>query len=1018
MPDFIPYTHRHLEYALRAIHDMIYTPIADLAVNAWRTAEPVPFEQRTSGEPLSLKVGDKWGNLFDCAWFCFRGQIPPHAAGKSVVLLLDVNGEMLVVDATGAPLRGLTTVTSTYDFSLGTPGKRVLPITASAQGGEPLEVWADAGCNDLFGELRGNGALKEACIAICHEEIRQLYYDFEVLFDSLTVLPEASARRQQILTALHDVIHLLQSGFDEQTIAQARQRLSLELAKRNGDASLMVSAIGHAHIDLAWLWPLRETRRKGARTFATALANMERYPDFKMAASQAQLFQWMKESYPALYDRIKQRVQEGRLEPQGALWVECDTNLTAGESLIRQIMHGRRFFKAEFGIDPQYIWLPDTFGYSAALPQLIKLAGLKYFSTQKLSWSLINHFPHQSFYWQGIDGSRVLVHMLPEETYNSPAAPRSVGKIEQNYHDKGVSSHALMVFGIGDGGGGPGEEHLERLKRLKNFAGLSPVRQEWTSQFFEQWEQDAGRFATWVGELYLERHQGTLTTHGRNKWYNRRMEQALHELEWSALLASWLAGQAYPSERLDHIWKEVLLYQFHDILPGSSIKRVYDETTLRYQALYTEVTEAIRYYQRLLTARVDTSGLDQPVAVFNSQSWERSDWVKLKSGWRKASAPSLGYIVFDAGAGDDEIPTVHATSTHLENERLRVRFNDNGAIISIYDKEAQIEIIPPGEQANKLAVYRDLGDAWDFPMDYAESAPRYMELVSASAEVDGPEARLKQEYRLGHSRLWQTIRLRAGSACLEFDTQASWRETEAMLRVQFPVDIYAEEASYDIQFGHLRRPTHRNTTWDLARDEVCGQKWADLSNRDYGVALFNDSKYGYKVKGNVLDLNLIRSVPYPGSKLLADPNVQPGEPNHAFTDQTNHTFRYAVFPHTGDAVTGGVIHKAYEFNFPLQPLEVGRHPGELPLHSTFLQISSPNIIAETIKQADESADWIVRLYEASGSRTQAQVQFILPVWRVAEVNLMEEPIGQLPIEQGRVNLTFHPFEIKTLRMTC
>jgi len=483
---------------------------------------------------------------------------------------------------------------------------------------------------------------------------------------------------------------------------------------------------------------------------------------------------------------------------------------------------------------------------------------LQYFSTQKLSWSLINQFPHHSFHWQGIDGSQVLVHMLPEENYNSPAAPRSVGKIESNYHDRGVSDRALLVFGIGDGGGGPGEEHLERLSRLKNFAGLSPVRQEWTAQFFKEWEKDAGRFATWVGELYLERHEGTLTTNARNKWYNRRMEQALRELEWSALLGCKLAGKSYPAARLDQIWKEVLLYQFHDILPGSSIKRVYDETTARYQVLHAEVEEAIRDSQSTLAGLFDTSSMVKPVAVFNSLSWERSAWLKLQDVWHAVTVPSLGYVVLDAGAAIPEVPAVTATSNLLENDRLRVVFDHTGAITSLYDKTAQREVIPSGRQANRLAVYRDLGDAWDFPMDYAESAPRYMELISAEAHTDGPYAVLVQEYRLGHSKLHQTIRLPAGSSCLEFDTRASWRETQSMLRVSFPVEVYAEEATYEIQFGHLKRPTHRNTTWDLARDEVVGQKWVDLSRRDYGVALVNDSKYGHKIKGNVIDLNLMQ----------------------------------------------------------------------------------------------------------------------------------------------------------------
>ncbi|MGE5224610.1 MAG: alpha-mannosidase, partial [Omnitrophica WOR_2 bacterium] len=493
MPDFTAYTRHELDITQKEIEKAIYTVVAPLSITAWRTTEPVPYSQRKIGKKLDLNIGDRWGDLFDSAWFHFTGKIPSSAKGQPVVLLLDVNGEMLVVDQEGAPLRGLTNVASTYDYSLGLPGKRVLPITSQAQEFEIIDIWADAGANDLFGNLSQNGVIREASIAICHEHVRSLYYDFEFLLDFLKVLPPDSVRFAQILRALNDARWALASGYTDETVSQARQPLKAMLDKRGGDASLVISAAGHAHIDLAWLWPLRESKRKLARTYATVLANMEKYPHYIFGASQPQLFQWMKESYPALYERVRQRVQEGRFEPQGAMWVEADTNLSGGEALVRQLLLGKRFFQQEFGVDMHYLWLPDVFGYSAALPQILKKAGVDFFMTQKLSWNQINHFPLYSFHWTGIDGTRILAHMLPEETYNSPAAPRSVVKIEKNYAQKDVSDRCLMLFGIGDGGGGPGEEHLERLSRLKNLAGLSPVIQEPARNFFEQWKKDAGR---------------------------------------------------------------------------------------------------------------------------------------------------------------------------------------------------------------------------------------------------------------------------------------------------------------------------------------------------------------------------------------------------------------------------------------------------------------------------------------------------------------------------------------------
>jgi alpha-mannosidase len=1016
MPDFKPYTKRQLDHTLQEIAEHVYAPIGALNIRAWCTREPLPHAQRCEGEGRAFAVGDRWGDLFDCAWFHFTGQVPAAGAGQKVVALLDVNGEMCVFDAHGAPVQGLTNAASGFDYSLGRPGKRVVVITERAQGGEVVDIWADAGCNDLFGNLQGNGTIKEALIAICHDEVRALYYDYEVLLDFLKVLPEDSSRYQQILTGLNDVEHLLYGGVAE-TASQARAILAPLLAQRGGDPSLRISAVGHAHMDLGWLWPIRETIRKGARTFSTALMLMDQYPDYVFGASQPQYFLWMKEYYPALYARIKQKVAEGRLEPQGAMWVEADTNVSGGEALVRQILQGKRFFRQEFGVDIKYLWLPDVFGYNGALPQLLKKAGVDYFSTQKLSWSLINRFPHQSFHWQGIDGSRVLTHMLPEETYNGPALPRAIDKIERNYRDKGLSQHALMAFGIGDGGGGPGEEHLERLSRVKNLAGLSPVTQEPVAAFWPQFAPEAARFATWAGELYLERHEGTLTTEARNKWYNRKMELALREWEWAAALAKLVAGAEYPAARLETIWREVLLYQFHDILPGSSIKRVYDESVARYQALYQEVQEQIAACDAQIAASANTAEAKSPVLVQNSLSWERHEWVALAPGrWQKVTAPPMGYQVVDAAVGKNERLALSASKAVLENDCLRVQFAADGSITSIRDKRVGREVLPKGRAANRLAVYADFGDAWDFAMDYAEQTPRHMRLALSTPRIDGPRAILKQVYRLGHSELTQEIVLTAGSARLDFVSQLHWREPKTMLRTSFPVDVFAEDAVCEIQYGHLRRPTHRNTTWEMAKDEIAAHKWADLSQRDYGVALLNDSKYGHKVKDGVLDLDLLRSVPYPGPRLVEDADVAPGEPHHAYTDQCDHRFTYALYPHVGDHVQGRVIQEGYALNVPLRAIPLKVQAGESPAQASFLQVDAPNVIIEAVKQAEDSGDLIVRLYECARSSARATLRFGFPVAEVAEVNLMEEEIGALALAEDAVTLEFQPFEIKTVRV--
>jgi alpha-mannosidase len=1012
MPDFLPYTRTNTEVALSMIEQSIYTIIAPLEITAYRTREPVPFMQRTTGEEIHPEIGEAWGRLFDCAWFHFTGRVPAEAAGQAVVLLLDVNGEMLVVDAQGKPVRGLTNTASTYDFSLGKPGKRVLPLFNPSLGGEGVDVWADAGCNDLFGNVQQNGVIKEAYIATCNEEVRDLFYDVEVLYDFLNVIPQNSPRHPQVLKALHDAVWQLSTGLNSQTARAAREILRPVLEKRGGDPALKVTAIGHAHMDLGWLWPVRETHRKGARTFATALANIDRFPNYIFGASQPQLFQWMKDDYPELYTRIKQAVADGRIEAQGAMWVEADTNVPGGESLVRQVLHGKRFFRQEFGVDPDYLWLPDVFGYSAALPQILKLAGVRYFMTQKMSWSLINKFPHHSFHWRGLDGSHVLAHMLPEETYNSPALPRAAAKIAANYFEKGISDQSLMLFGIGDGGGGPGEEHLERIERIRDLNGLPPVRQGKAADFFPVWAKDAIHFPTWVGELYLERHQGTLTTEARNKSFNRQVEKALRELEWTASFS----GLDYPKARLEAIWREVLLYQFHDILPGSSIKRVYDESLARYHAMLDEIETQICQHQEAIAARVNTSGMSAPLVVFNSLSWTRKTWLAHDGRWHPVIVPPMGWAAVDMDKKVSAFAAPSASPDLLENDVLTVRFDEDGSILSIFDKEAGREVLPADARANRFAVFTDLGDAWDFPMDYASQAPLTPQLVSSEAWVDGPRAVLHQVYQIGRSEITQEIRLEAGSRVLAFNTHLNWLEPRTMLRVRFPVAIHAEDAACEIQFGHIKRPTHSNTTWDLAKDEVTGHKWIDLSQSDYGVALLNDSKYGHRVKDSVLDLNLLRSVPYPGENHALDQQFAPGQPHDGFTDQGEHDFRYALYPHAGSLVAGDVVRAGYEFNYPLQVVAVDPHPGPLPFEHAFLTVDAPNIVIETVKQAEDGKDLILRLYETHRASARAAIRFGFPVQSVEEVNLMEESGTPLPIQDNILVLPFRPFEIKTLKI--
>jgi alpha-mannosidase len=1008
---------------LNKLREAIYEPIAELEVTAWVTPEPVSYEERMSGTKVTLTQGEQWGDLWDCAWFRFAGRLQAGERHQNAVLLLDVNGELCLVDHEGSPIQGLTTINSEFDFSLGLPGKRVVQLREMLLYGQEIEVWADAGNNDLFGKYRG-GTLKEAVIAYCREDIRDLYYDIEVLLETAEQLHEGSARKERIYQTLYD-ISLFLTEFSKEHVQQAKKRLDRQLIMQGGDSVLTLSAVGHAHIDLAWLWPIRETIRKGARTFSTVLRMMERYPDYVFGASQPQLYDWMKQHYPKLYDQIKERVHEGRWEPQGAMWVESDTNVPGGESLVRQILYGKRYFQQEFGLEMKSLWMPDVFGYSASLPQLLKKSGVDYMMTQKLSWSEYNRHPHHSFLWEGIDGSAVLTHMPPEDTYNSPAAPRSIVKAEREYLDKNVSGHALMLFGIGDGGGGPGEEHLERLKREKNLLGLSPVIQEPSWKFFERLNEERERFQTWRGELYLEKHQGTLTSQARSKRYNRKMEKALRELEFASVLGAAQLGKSYPSETLETIWKEVLLYQFHDILPGSSIKRVYDESLLRYEELLEQtekmINETYSHLADQISSSVDTSSVSSMV-IFNSLPWDRQEWLHTNGRWRKIQVPSMGYTVIadhvDQGTIDEIASStevvpgirdsgfqVSADERFVENDTFIVRFDPNGAIISIQDKSEAREVIPLGHLGNALRVYCDEGDAWDFSHDYSAHTGMALTLHNILELRDGPKVGLVFEYNYGESSLIQTVVLTEGSRRIDFETTVDWRENGIMLRTSFPVNIRTDQVHCEIQFGSLTRPTHRNTMWDFAKDEICAHQWIDLSEPDYGVALLNDCKYGHRAIDNVLDLNLLRSSSYP------DPEA----------DRADHTFTYSLFPHQGNHVQAEIYRKGNELNIPLRAVSLSsvsaKQNGKLPYSKIFLQPDHPHIMVESVKKAEEGDDIIVRLYETSGTHASTALHLGFQVEEAWTTDLMENIISPVAItEASEIILSFTPFEIITVRL--
>ena len=970
------------------LSEKVHEFIAPLELEAYVTPEPVTYDKRTEGQHVKLEEGVKWGAIWDCAWFHVTGTVPQSAAGKQVVLYIDVDGECLIFDDEGNAVQGLTSVEKNYDGALGLSApKRIVWYLPEAKGGEKVDFWMDVGRNYLLGNNSNmtltehiDGYVQKAQIAIRHEERWQLHTDFFILMNLLTCLDVEGAQYSSVLFSMHDAASLLKTFSDEE-VAKAREILARELSKTGGTPSLNLTTLGHSHIDLAWLWPIRETKRKGGRTFANALKLMERYDDYIFGASQPQLYQWVKEDYPDLYAKVKERVKEGRWELQGGMWVEPDTNVPSGESLVRQFIYGKRYFMEEFGQEIRNLWMPDVFGYSAALPQIMKKSGVDYFMTAKLAANDMNRFPNHTFMWEGIDGTQVMSHMIAEGSYNGPMYPRSLKITERVYSEKGVCDEALLFFGVGDGGGGPGEEHLENFNRIKNLQGLCPVKQGFAQDAFERMAKQMDRFDVYRGELYFERHQGTYTTQCLNKWYNRRIEYLFHEVE---CLLTMTNPAKYPKDELDEMWKEFLLYQFHDILPGSSINRVYEESVEGYSKIAGRLTAMIDDICATLAG--------DKVAV-NTLSWDRWDWVVVDGKPVKVRTAALSAAPVEVMTAN--VSDLKADGLVIENANLRVTFNTDGSLASVYDKVAGRESLREGTAGNRLMVWDDLGDCWDIPREYRYLEPECFTLREQSAGVDGCMAFMKQVYVYGESTVTQIVCLEEGRAYVDFRTEVEWLEDCKMLRAMFDVDIVADAAAYEIQFGFLRRANNDNNPYEVAKFEACAHKWADLSQSNYGVALMNDCKYGYRVKGTEMDITLLRAQNFPGIG----------------SDRGHHEFRYALYPHTGSTGDSDVVRQGHEYNLPITVKNAG---GTLDGQSLFSV--DGGVILDTVKRAEDGDGVVLRFYEPSGRCGKAVVACARDYAKAAACDLLEREEGNVALKDGKFSFDFKPFEIITIKL--
>jgi len=905
----------------RAMDELLVSPQVDRI--SWEEA------QRLEYRPAAL--GERFGPLWATYWFRIRATVPEEWSGARVDLLWR-SGSEATLWTDGVVAAGLN------------EHHAEATLADAAKPGE-LACQVELACNGLFGEQDAPVELRRCELGRFDPAAWTLAADFEVL----RALEAHPATEPAWSALLRRELERFCDERDPGILAALYEHTNASYAHE-------VVAVGHAHIDTAWLWPLAETYRKTLRTFSTALRTMDDYPEFRFACSQAQQYAWIQARNPELWARIRAKVESGQFVPVGGTWVEPDLNLPSGESLVRQLLHGQRFFEREFGIRCTELWAPDAFGYNGQLPQLMRGAGITRFLTQKLSWNRFNKPEESTFVWQGIDGSEVLAHFPPADDYNSLARVDELVKIARESKSLDHSGTSMLVYGYGDGGGGPTREMLETLRRARDLQGLPRTRTGTPAELFAALEAEQTTRPTVVGELYFEYHRGTYTTQAFVKRGNRRSEQGLHDAE----LLTVARGGDYPRAELERLWKLLLLQQFHDILPGSSIRLVYEDAARDFAELEAGIAALI----------------GEGAVPVNTTCFPRRE-----GEWEAAP-----FAVARRVDPDDEVTIDGLT---LENAHLRVQLSEDGTVASVVHKESGRETLAaPG---NRLELYDDdpvAFDAWDIdPYTLgtrrdAGPAERY-ELLTATPL----RAEVAFEHALGEkSRLRQLVRLDAGSRRLEIHAEVDWHESHTLLKTCFPLAVRSPNATYEMPFGYVERPTHYSTSFDRARYEVPGHRFADLSEHGFGAAVLTDSKYGYSCFGGDLRISLLRSPKSP------DPEA----------DMGRHAFAYALVPHAGGWRDAGVLAEATLFNAPLVWTDAS-------WEGSFASVEG-GLVLDTVKRAEDSDAIVLRLYEPHGGRGMARVRLSVPCSSVRRASLLEEPGEPVDLDA----LGYRPHEVITL----
>ncbi|MHB0855973.1 MAG: alpha-mannosidase [Anaerolineae bacterium] len=997
-----------------------------------RTAEHLaPSEYRYEGDWTATEPGSTFGAGRTLFWRA-RAERPRDALEGALYLEFDAESLEGLLSLNGRPYAGI----DAFHSRVLLPADDVLALE-----GEFMCVGGSLSQPELG---RQRAVLHNVSFCQVDADVTGAYHDIWFAWEASRNTHD-ERRRQLLHAALERALLAIDLTVDDNTFADAlhgaRKGLGADIAAIAPDPeSGRVFLTGHSHIDTAWLWPLRETIRKCGRTFSTACRLMERYPDYHFSCSQPQLYAYTKEHYPQIYEEIKKWVATGRWECTGGMWVEPDCNVPSGESLVRQMLYGIEFFQREFGVRPRTCWLPDVFGYPASLPQILKGCGIDFFMTAKLHWQARNPFPTQLFWWQSLDGSRVLAHIPRLKAYyNGWPNPEQIQFAWDHFEEKGRYDEIILPFGYGDGGGGPTEEMLESAARAERYPGLPACRQGVEEDYFQTVVDTQPDLPLWDGELYLETHRGTYTSQAATKRANRKNELLLRDAEMLGVLANGL-GAGLDLAPLRRAWESVLLLQFHDILPGSSIGEVYREALVEYAQVEATAREMRDVALHSLAARIA-----QPadLVAFNTLSWERSDvataWIaapevplelvqadghvlptqviaqrdgEAEIVFVPASVPMLGYTTLQARpVSATQRTSLSVSERVLENRFFRLELNDEGLITRLFDKRHSRDVVPAGQAANRLQLFQDGPEreaAWNVHDTFDRREYDWDDGTTLQVLERGPvraSVRITRTYR--QSRMVQDVVLYDKVARIDFVTQVDWQERQVMLKAAFAVDIRTTRATYEIQYGAVERPTHRNTSWDQAKFEVAGHRWADLSEAGYGVSLLNDCKYGYDTVGNVLRLTLLRGTEFP------DPDA----------DRGSHAFTYSLFPHAGDWQTGETVRRGWELNVPMLCAPAGTPGDSLTGAHSFVNVSGPALV-DTIKPAENGQGWIVRLYEPNGARGPVQVSTSLPISQVEETNLVEESIGPVELAEQEPGVRLHPFglvlkpfEVRTFRLS-